>query len=242
MHRWLLLCCLLILPLQASELDKLNFITEEYPPYNYQVNGQLRGTSVDILQSILRHSQSAQSIHDVRVLPWARGYDTTLEFPDTVLFSTTRSRTRDHLFEWVGPLAAGRVVLLARRDSAIQFDSIADLISAGHSVVALREDIGQQVLQEAGVPESQIRTAVNNLSAMHMLARGRVDLWAYGEDVAHWLLQENGQNLADYETVLLLTEDPLYFAVNRQSDPAAVKALQQALDQLRSDGTLPALK
>ncbi|TVP91205.1 MAG: ABC transporter substrate-binding protein [Pseudomonadaceae bacterium] len=241
MCRWLMLCCLLVSSVQASELDRLNFITEEYPPFNHVADEQLKGSSVDILDAILQHNKSRLNRSDVRVLPWARGYDTTLEYPNTVLFSTTRSRNRDSLFAWVGPLAAGRVVLLARRDKGIRIDALSDLIEGGYSVVALREDIGAQALQEGGVPDNQVRMAVNNVSAMHMLAMGRVDLWAYGEEVAEWLLQENGHNVADFESVLLLTEDPLYFAINRQTDAQLIQLMQDTLDQLRAEGSLPRL-
>ncbi len=239
MYRWLMLCCLLISPLHASELDRLSFITEEYPPFNYVADDQLKGSSAEILDAILKHNASRLSLGDVRVLPWARGYDTTLEYPDTVLFSTTRSHARDSMFEWVGPLAAGRVVLVAHKDKGIRIDSLSDLIEGGYSVVSLREDIGAQALQEGGVPESRMRTAVNNVSAMHMLAMGRVDLWAYGEEVAEWLLQENGHDVADFESVLLLTEDPLYFAFNRETDAKLIRIMQDTLDQLRADGSLP---
>ncbi|SDU04939.1 substrate-binding periplasmic protein [Halopseudomonas salegens] len=239
MSRWLLLCCLLTLPLQASELARLNFITEEYPPYNYISGQQLKGSSVDILDAILQHNGQQLDRAAVRVLPWARGYDTTLEYPNTVLFSTTRTRTRDGMFEWVGPLAAGRVVLLARKDKDLQLNSLADLKASDYSVVALREDIGAQVLLEGGIPESQLRIAVSNVSAMNMLVMDRVDLWAYGEDVAQWLLKENGHDLAQFESVLLLTEDPLYFAINRDTDAELIQVMQDTLDQLRTEGTLP---
>lgn len=237
--------CLLVIfflgPLHgaASELDRLTFITEHYPPYNYLDGGELKGSSVSILKAILEHVGSSTDVTDIRVLPWARGYDTTLLTPNTVLFSTTRTSAREDLFQWVGPLAGGRVVLLARKDSNISIEDQESLRNGSASIVVIGEDIGAQKLLEAGVDADRLHTAVNNESAMNMLVADRVSLWAYGEDVAHWLLSANGHNPENFETVYVLSQDPLYFAINRDTDPAVVELLQQALDELRAQGKIP---
>lgn len=240
--------CLLVilfcapLPGTASDLDRLTFITENYPPYNYLEKGELKGSSVMILKAMLHHSGTDTEAAEIRVLPWARGYDTTLLTTDTVLFSTTRTSAREDLFQWVGPLAAGRVVLLARKDSKLSIANLEALQSGKFSMVVIGEDIGAQKLLESGVNPARMHTAVNNESAMNMLVASRVSLWAYGEDVAHWLLREHGHDPEDFETVYVLSEDPLYFAVNGDTDPAAVERLQQILDDLRAQGKIPPIE
>lgn len=226
----------------ASELDRLTFITEHYPPYNYLDEGELKGSSVGILKAMLQHAGSTTETTDIRVLPWARGYDTTLLTPDTVLFSTTRTSAREDLFQWVGPLAAGRVVLLARKDSNISIQSQKALQNGNLSMVVIGEDIGAQKLLESGVNAARMHTAVNNESAMNMLVANRVNLWAYGEDVAHWLLRKHGHDPDDFETVYVLSQDPLYFAINRDTDPAVVERLQQIVDDLRVRGKIPPIE
>lgn len=240
--------CLLVMfffgPLHgaASELDRLTFITEHYPPYNYLDDGELKGSSVRALKAILEHAGSSTEVTDIRVLPWARAYDTTLLTPDTVLFSTTRTNAREDLFQWVGPLASGGVVLLARKDRNISIDSLESLRNGSSSIVVIGEDIGAQKLLESGVDAARLHAAVNNESAMNMLVAGRVSLWAYGEDVAHWLLTKHGHDPKDFETVYVLSQDPLYFAINRDTDPAVVELLQRALDELRAQGRIPPIE
>ena len=121
MKRWLLLaiCALLPVPAPAS-LEGLTFITEEYPPYNFKRNDRLEGISVEILERIFEQSDTPLTRDDIHYYPWARGYDTALSEPGTVLFSTTRTAQREALFQWVGPIATDRVSLIARRDSGIQ--------------------------------------------------------------------------------------------------------------------------
>jgi polar amino acid transport system substrate-binding protein len=226
----------------ASDLDRLTFITENYPPYNYLDEGELKGSSVGILKAILQHAGANTEAADIRVLPWARGYDTTILTPDTVLFSTTRTSAREDLFQWVGPLAAGRVVLLARKDSNISIENLGVLQNGSSSMVVIGEDIGAQKLLESGVNPARMHTAVNNESAMNMLVANRVSLWAYGEDVAHWLLRKHGHDPEDFETVYVLSQAPLYFAINRDTDPAVVELLQQILDDLRAQSKIPPIE
>lgn len=239
-HFRCLLVILFLAPIHgvASELDRLTFITEHYPPYNYLEEGELKGSSVRILKTMLEEAGSATKANEIRVLPWARGYDTTLLTPNTVLFSTTRTSAREDLFRWVGPLAAGRVVLLARKDSGISIESLDALQNGNFSIVVIGEDIGAHMLKESDVDAARLHTAVNNESAMNMLVANRVSLWAYGEDVAHWLLRKHGHDPEDFETVYVLSEDPLYFAINRDTDPAVVDRLQELLDDLRTQGEI----
>lgn len=234
--RWCLL--LLLMPVWAFGVDRLTFITEEYPPYNFERNGELQGHSANVLAAILAHHDAMQTLDDVRLLPWARGYETALSEPNTVLFSTTRTESREDLFHWVGPIAPDRVSLIARRDRNLAVNSIAELNESDLTIAVIREDIGAQQLHEAGIDAERLHTALTNDSALHMLARERVDFWAYGEDVAYWLMEEQGLDPDDFESVFVLSEAELYFAVNRETPQALVSALQSTMDHLRQTGQL----
>ncbi|WP_242597150.1 substrate-binding periplasmic protein [Billgrantia sulfidoxydans] len=230
---------LVLLPFPAAgSLEGLTFITEEYPPYNYRHDDRLEGISIELLERVFAETDTELSRDDVLYYPWVRGYDTALSEPGTVLFSTTRTEQREALFQWVGPIATDRVTLIARRDSDIQLNDIEDVIAGGYRIAVIREDIGAQRLQEAGVPEAQIHAAISNVSALRMLERGRVDLWAYGEDVAFWLMQEEGLPTTDFVPALTISESDLYYALHRDTDPALVARMQAALDRLRKQGVV----
>ncbi|EWH02133.1 substrate-binding periplasmic protein [Halomonas sp. BC04] len=239
MRKWLLFALCLLLPAPASAgLDELTFITEEYPPYNYKHGERLEGLSIETLERIFEETATPLSRDDIHYLPWARGYETALTDPATVLFSTTRTEQRESLFQWVGPIATDRVTLIARRDSGIELDSLDDLMTGTYRVAVIREDIGAQRLQEAGIPSDQLHLAMSNVSALKMLERGRVDLWAYGEDVAFWLMEEHNLPIADFMSVLTISKSDLYYALHRDTDPDLVARMQTALDALRRRGEL----
>lgn len=216
-------------------LAPLTFITEEYPPYNYIDNQQLTGESIDLLEAIFAATKTPLSRHDVRYYPWVRGYELALSQPNTVLFSTTRTPARESNFHWVGPIAQDRVVLLAHHDAPVTIDSLPQAIDQGLSVAVIREDIGAQALLEAGYPENLLVPAIDNRSALSMLTRGRVDLWAYSEDVAAWIAESEGYPKDDLIPIHTLSESSLYFAINQATDQRLVTLMQQALDRVLAE-------
>ena len=219
---------------ESSGLASLTFITEEYPPYNYIDNQQLTGISIDLLEAIFAATETPLSRHDVRYYPWVRGYELALSQPNTVLFSTTRTPAREVNFHWVGPIDQDRVVLLAHRDAPIVVDSLAQAIDRGLTVVVIREDIGAQALLEAGYPERLLVSAIDNRSALNMLTRGRVELWAYSQDVAGWIATSEGYPKDILTPTHTLSESSLVFAINKATDPRLVALMQQALNKVQA--------
>lgn len=217
------------------DLDKLRFITEEYPPYNFVENAKLSGIAVDLLERALASEGKRLDRDSIELLPWARGYETALNTPNTVLFSTTRTETRESLFQWAGPISADRVVLMARKSSGIKINSVDELNQSSLNIAVIHEDIGAQRLQELGVNPARIHTAMNNTGALTMLNANRVDLWAYGEDVAFWLMDKGGYDREEFEPVFTLSEAYLYFALNVDSDPELVHRFQNAIMAAKED-------
>ncbi|MCH4812535.1 substrate-binding periplasmic protein [Vreelandella neptunia] len=232
---WLWLAVVLGVHAETSEgLASLTFITEEYPPYNYVNNQQLTGRSIELLEAIFVATNTPLSRQDVRLYPWVRGYELALSQPNTVLFSTNRTAGRETSFHWVGPIGQDRIALLAHRNAPITIDSLAQAINQGLKVAVIREDIGAQALLEAGYPEHLMLPAIDNRSALHMLARGRVDLWAYSADVATWIAESEGFPKNSLTPIHTLSESSLYFAVNQATDQRLVSLMQQALEKVQA--------
>lgn len=117
--------------------------------------------------------------------------------------------------------------------------SLDDAIQQRLNVAVIREDIGAHALQEAGYPAELLRPAIDNRSALHMLRRGRVDLWAYSDEVARWIASQEDVDSQKLKAVHTLSESHLYFAVNPATDPGVVDRLQQALDDVRAEQAAP---
>lgn len=216
-------------------LDSLKVMTEDYPPYNYEEDGVLRGISVDIVVEMLKRAGATIGRSDIELLPWARGYNLTLNRADHALFSTTRTAEREALFKWVGPFVTTVIGLTARKDRHLSVRSLEDLRDLRIGVV--KDDIGHLLLKSAGIPEDQLDVVLYNDQNYRKLAAGRVDAISYETSVARWGLASIGEDLSQYEVIYKLTRGDLYLALNPQISDDLIDLLQQAFDSMVSDGT-----
>ena len=232
--RNVLLFCLVSGSAAAASVDDVVFMTEQYPPYNLEEDNKLQGIAVDTLALMLPRAGSKQTREDIKLLPWARGYKRVLSEPNTCLFSTTRTEEREHLFKWVGPIAPNTVGLIARKERNIKIDSVEDIEK--HKIGTIRDDVAEQYLVNAGISVDHMERVAETILNIKKMNRGRIDLWAYGENVAMWELKANGFNPADYESVYVLDRKDLYFAFHKGTSDSVIQKLQAALDTLKTDG------
>ena len=237
----LLLLAALFIPHQAGAdgLLDLNWITEEFAPYNYSdPAGVPTGIAVDILVEIWKHLGVDRTVEDIQVLPWARGYRIAQEHPGTCLFSTTVTAARRDLFTFVEPVVNSNVSIIAARERGLDVAGIADL--EPYRVGVVREDIGDQVLQEDGFTGTYVRTDSARI-LMRMLHGGRFDAASYNFVTARWTMRQEGIDPGLYEPVLTLREGHMGYACHRDTDPEVIARLQGALDELIEDGTVEAI-
>ncbi len=232
--RNLLLSCLVSGSAAAASVDDIVFMTEQYPPYNFEENDKLQGIAVDTLALMLQKVESNQTRDDIKLLPWAHGYKRALSEPNTCLFSTTRIEEREDLFKWVGPIAPNKVGLIARKERGIKIDSEQDIKK--YKIGTIRDDVAELHLANAGISVDRMERVAKTILNIRKLNHGRIDLWAYDENVAMWELKANGFNPADYESVHLLGRKNQYFACHKGTSDTVIQKLQAALDALKADG------
>ncbi|MCK9329889.1 MAG: ABC transporter substrate-binding protein [Candidatus Cloacimonetes bacterium] len=229
----LLMGLVLFSTLSGAVLDNFVIMTEQYPPYNFEQDGQLKGISIDLMVEILKRDGSNKSLKDIQLLPWARGYNDVQHNPNTVLFAMTRSAEREDMFKWVGPISPTKIVLHAKKSKNIKINTDADI--ANYNVGTIREDIGHQLLTKAGI--TKIDLSADMLSNIKKLQIDRIDLWAYEENVALWEMKSQGLNLDEYESVYTLLSSDLYFAFHKSTPEVTISQIQKYLDDIKSDGT-----
>ena len=239
MKKLILIACGLIMSttLFAQGIDDLVLITENYAPLNFSKDGMVRGISVDVMVEMLKMSGSKKTRKDISLQPWARGYKQVLENKNTALFAMSRTEAREELFKWVGPIIPSNIVLVAKKSQGIKINSVED-ISQYNKIGVVRDDIGEQILLELGVPKENLHRTNSGTNTAKMLDKERVEMWAYGRIVALWNIKELGFNPDDYEEVYILKESQQYFAFHKDTEPTVIAKLQKALDELESNGKL----
>ncbi|WLQ13347.1 transporter substrate-binding domain-containing protein [Hahella aquimaris] len=230
--RLALLCFALAGACRAA--DNLNMMTEDYAPLNFAENGRLQGVSVDLMEEMLQIAGYSQTRADMLLMPWARAYTHVQQSRNAVLFAMTRTEHRDGLFKWVGPIIPSHIVITARRDKSLRVASLQDLKTL--RIATVRDDIGEQLLLNNGVPDSALRRTSSPQVALAMLSLGQVDAWAYGRLGAAWYIKQMKLKPADYEEIFTLKDSDQYFAFSLQTPDEIVQRFQQALDQLKNNG------
>ncbi|MDN3611167.1 ABC transporter substrate-binding protein [Vibrio ostreicida] len=148
-------CLLLSASVWANKLEELTYITESYPPFNYEEGGQLKGIAIDVLEAATEAVGDPVGRKDVKLQAWARGYASALSGPNVVLFSTTKTKEREPKFKWVGPIIDTKVVVFSAKDVVIKDASELN----NYRIGVVRDDIGEQLLQQQGVKSSSLKVS-----------------------------------------------------------------------------------
>jgi len=221
---------LLLLSFSSGSASALEVYTEEFPPYNFTENNQLRGISVELLLAAAKQANSPIMAQDIKVRPWARAYRKVLSTPNTMLFSMAHIPSREKLFKWVGPIGKTRVVLLAKKERNFHIKDPAQLLN--YKIGTIRDDVAQKLVEENGVPTELIEHTSTTRALAKMLDLGRIDLWAYEENAALWVMEKAGLDSREFEAVYVLMELDMYFALNKETDQQVVDDLQLAIDKV----------
>jgi polar amino acid transport system substrate-binding protein len=225
-------------PLQVIQaIENLNWITEEYPPFNYRDpnTGKITGASVEVLMHIFAKLGIKSDSINLKLYPWARGYHKVLNDTGTALFSTTYTLERLQGMKFLGPIAPNVIAVTARKSRQFKIESVEDLNQLQISVV--RDDIGEQLLVGQGVKPEAIDSLNSGLSMVKKLASGRVDAVAYTFVTTLNLFERAKINPDDFEIIYVLKRSSMGYAFHNDTDARILEPMRKALDELIIDGT-----
>ena len=214
----------------ANDFSKLTIMTEDFPPFNYNQDGKVAGSAVDLLIQASAAAGKPIANNDINLMNWARAYKAVQSGPNALLFSMTRTESRENLFKWAGPIGENRVVIWAKKSSGIApFDNIKD---NALKVGVVRDTVGDQLMMTAGASDNGLMRNSKPEGAAKMLISDRMKLWAYSENSGAQQLIAAGANVDDYEIVHVLKASQLFFAFSKDVDDSVVQLLQQGIDKV----------
>jgi len=241
--------CLALLPLALAlvsclcwtapvRADDLHVMTENYPPFSYQVNGEPRGFCVEIVRRIL--DSLGRTDTEIHFYPWARAYRELQEEDGRVLFPLSRSAEREWLFRFVGPVFEDTLYFYARRGAELQIASLDDARRV-RAIGVTRDDFYHQFLTAHGFANLDISTC--QAHDFRKLVNGRVDLVPMGEKaLAQFVGNIDGLDPAMFERVgPPIHTSGVYIGFSRSTPDAVLEAWRQALDDLKAAGVYDAV-
>ncbi|MBX9466734.1 MAG: transporter substrate-binding domain-containing protein [Rhizobium sp.] len=219
----------LILSLAAAPVaaaDVVHFTTEDYPPYNYRIGGEIRGAGYD---QVLLMMKEINVPYTIEMMPWARAIALAESEPLHCVFTTAHIPEREKLFKWVEPIAVGRNFMVSHKNSEIKVGTIEE--AKAYIVGTQRNDYTQTLLENEGFPKIDLATDLK--LTLKKLVTKRIDLMPISEQ--HYIeLQEKGEEL---EAQFVFSEQKFAIACNADFPQDLLARMQGALDKLIADGT-----
>lgn len=229
------LVALLVLTSYASASEQLRIYTEQYPPYNMTTNGQpfahseseVTGLCTDVLKAILEKSSVGYSI---KLRDLSYGMNRSQKHADHGIYCVSKTAEREPFFEWIGPLSSIQWTLFAKPGSDIKLDNLED--ARDYRIGGYKGDVMTGYLEDQGFNVSAI---TNNGLNGRRLVQNQIDLWV-ADGLAGPYLAADVSDVTDLEVVLVFRETPMYLAVNKDSDPDMINALNAAYEAMKEAG------
>jgi polar amino acid transport system substrate-binding protein len=233
----ILIFCLLSISANAQEIPNFTIMTEDWAPYNFSEAGETRGISTDIMVLMLKKIGSSQTRSEIELLPWARAYEKLKKEPNTILFTTTRTKKRENMFKWVGPIFEIDFYLWALKSEKIQINSAAELVE--YRIGTLRYDVLEDILiEETGMKVSDFDRVSRNLFNTKKLYAKRVNLIATSAKTIQQTSKELELNPNLFEKVYSLGSKSMNFAFHKDTPDSIINLFETAFFDLKQEGEI----
>ncbi|MBN2374190.1 transporter substrate-binding domain-containing protein [bacterium] len=209
----------------------LKILTAENPPLNFIKDGEITGQATEVVKEILKRTGNGK---DIRLVNWEEGYQALLEQPNIVLFSTVMTSERKDLLQWVGPIMALETNLYALKGSEINIATLEDAKKA-NKIATVSKYYSEQILKEEGF--TNIKSCPDRETTLRKLLDGEVQLLASGNNEIPAALEKVGASTDDIKNIFTISTDLAYIAFSKGTSPDLVTCWQNALDEMKRDGT-----
>lgn len=232
----MVLCCIgcaSVVKAKQSDFLDLQLATEDYAPMNYFEDGTFKGISIDLLKLIWQREGLTRE-PEIVLYPWARAYFELKNRSDFVLFAVARIPSRESLFQWACPIVDTHYILLARKSSKINIDSIDDL--ENYTIGTVRSDVSEQALLSILNEPFNILSNISMRPNLDLMDKGRVHLIAYDELGASKMLLNAGRDPEDFQSVYTIADSQTCFAFNKHVDKRILDRFRSHLHAIVEDG------
>ncbi|PSF09732.1 amino acid ABC transporter substrate-binding protein [Marinobacter fuscus] len=221
----------------ATAAEEFRIYTEQYPPYNMTTTGQLfahsedevTGVCTDIMKALLKRANLSYSI---KLRDLSYGMNRSKNHSEHGVYCVSKTDERAPFFQWIGPISKIEWTLFAKPGSDMKLDSLDD--ARQYRIGGYKGDIMTGYLEDKGFDVSAISN--NGLNARR-LVQNQIDLWVT-DGMAGPYLAADASDITGLTPVLVFKETPMYLAVNKDTNPEILRALNDALDELMEAGEI----
>ena len=225
-------------PLSALA-QTVTVVTEEWRPFNYIEDGEVRGMSTEIVKECLKR---AQIDYKLDLVSWQRAYTEAKRDPNVLIYTITRTKERENDFHWVGKIAKSDMSLFRLKSRPeIIINSIEDLKK--YIIAAPKDDAVHEKLLELGHPTDKIALTYGDKEHLTRLLNRSVDLLPanrFGMKDRFRNGRFSGASFSDLEIVynLPVSDEGLYLAFSKKTSPELVERARNSFAQLEKEGLI----
>ncbi len=212
--------------------DIVTVYTSPSPPLAFESdNGELIGYSVDIVNELMERVGNQS---EIKVAPWARGYDHFLNDPNTAIFTASRNAARENIANWIIQLTTRRSVLYGKTGTSLNISSLEE--AKRYKIGIMRNGNRQKYLEERGF--TNMEPSTTEAQNLQKLLAGRVDLVFLSSLEAASNLQQIGHTYDDIVPIYTVFENDSWLMISQSGTPMrTVRKWQQAAEAMKTDGT-----
>lgn len=230
---WVGLCSQLLLLSEPA----LKAVAPSYPPLvETDISGKvIGGMSVEIVKEIFSR---AGHTTEIEILPWARLLLIASRQSNIAAFPMIKSRERENLFEWLGPVNRFEYKLCRLKSGpARRVTGIADI--KNETIGVLNNDIVFSYIKEKNLPGLYAGAQIGNL--VKMLLSSRIDYLVITPQTLNFELKAMSRFVSEVEYLFTVTPDDSdqysYLVMAKGSDPILCSEIKKAFASVLADGT-----
>jgi len=211
-----------------AEKSRVEVVTEEAFPLQYQHKDKVAGAATELLVDILN---AADVNYSIQIQPWARAYNISLHKPNVLIYSIARTTLREPLFYWIGKVVELNAYFYSVNDLNITAENFADAIQK-YRLAVVRESLIHHYLKSKNISGYYLVDKYSK--AVKLLINNRVDL-ASGSDFYFYQSCKKAQlNCSNVKQAYQLKDigGDLYFAMSKASDPQLVERISAAYQKI----------
>ncbi|MCG8572702.1 MAG: transporter substrate-binding domain-containing protein [Spirochaetes bacterium] len=232
MRKFIITFSVLIFILCSLQSQTLELFTEEDPPYSFtDQNGKPAGFGVEIVTEIQKRLKTNFPIN---IVPWTRAYKIITEENNKVVFTMTRTKERESLFQWIGPIVENDWVFVAKEGSGIHISCLDDAKKITR-IGTVNNYAWTQYLEKQGF--QNLEKVTERKLNIFKIEKNRIKVFVSADSSYKSAVLEGGYNPDDYEIIYRFNTVQMYIAFSRNTKREVTKKWQSALDSMKKDGT-----
>ncbi|WP_262693900.1 substrate-binding periplasmic protein [Kordiimonas aquimaris] len=209
--------------------------TEHYPPFNYlNENGEVDGLATAKVKQIL---DAANITYDIHMVPWPRAMQLSKTQDNALIYTITRTPSREKDFHWLVPFAPTNFHVYMRAGDNREMTSEA-LRAGAYTGSCIVSDISCELLAWIGMPtEKIIPNLKQSTGDFRMVIARRADFYVSEFVVNDQLRKLEGYDVSLTKPVMKLdVETGFYLAGSRELSTDVRNKIRTAYGALLDSG------